>query len=344
MSVAQRGTSSTSAGYQTVDRYSSGFSGMDEAPTFAQHALTSSDSGPYEQGFRHSLHVTNGNQTGGAGAGDDLYLIHSIEGQDVAKSGWNYVSSSSFITLSFWVKASVSQTYYFTLRGYASTHKEYAMSVALTANTWTKVVRTIPGNSDLSSVPINHTKGWHILWYLWWGTNYTTPSGPTLNAWVNKDNNNNLPDLTTTWITTNDSTYEITGLQLEVGSQATPFEHRSFTEELTLCERYCEVILEGESDGAYMVNSVGYASNQLYGIFRFKVEKRVSPTLEHTTGTNYYINYRDNTGINFDGFSGLSWPNKRATGVYTSTSVTSGHAGLIGSSNSNALLYVTAEL
>ena len=82
----------------------------------------------------------------------------------------------------------------------------------------------------------------------------------------------------------------------------------------------------------------------MYAIFRFAVEKRVSPTLVHTTGTNYYINYRDNSGINFDGFSGLSWPNKRATGVYTSSSVTSGHAGLIGSSNSNALLYCTAEL
>ena len=94
-----------------------------------------------------------------------------------------------------------------------------------------------------------------------------------------------------------------------------------------------------------MVNSVAYTTNQLYAIFRFKVEKRVSPTLVQTSGSNYYINYRDTSGIGFDSFNGLSWPNTRATGVYqSSTSFVSGHAGLLGSSYSNALLYVTAEL
>ena len=142
-----------------------------------------------------------------------------------------------------------------------------------------------------------------------------------------------------------DNYFYLTGVQFEVGSQATPFEHRCFTEELTLCERYCEVILEGESDGAYMVNSVAYTTNQLYAIFRFKVEKRVSPTLVQTSGSNYYINYHDTSGTGFDSFNGLSWPNTRATGVYqSSTSFVSGHAGLLGSSNSNALVLVTAEL
>ena len=80
-----------------------------------------------------------------------------------------------------------------------------------------------------------------------------------------------MPDMTSTWYTTNDATIEITGVQLEVGTQATAFEHRSFAEELTLCERYCEVILEGDTDGAYMVNSVGYHTGHMYAIFRFKV-------------------------------------------------------------------------
>ena len=93
-----------------------------------------------------------------------------------------------------------------------------------------------------------------------------------------------------------------------------------------------------------MVNSVGYSTNQLYAIIRFAVEKRTTPTLVHTTGTNYYINYRDTNGINFDGFSGLSWPNPRATALYNSSSVTAGHAGLLGSASADALLLVTAEL
>ena len=63
------------------------------------------------------------------------------------------------------------------------------------------------------------------------------------------------PDMTTTWYTTNDATFEVTGLQLEVGSQATPFEHRSFGEELKLCQRYYQV---GSSIGASYGSAHGY--------------------------------------------------------------------------------------
>ena len=70
MQVAQRNTSSTDNGYGTVDRFRVSYSGTDEAPTQAQHALTSSDTGPWEKGFTYSYHITNGNQTSGAGTAD----------------------------------------------------------------------------------------------------------------------------------------------------------------------------------------------------------------------------------------------------------------------------------
>jgi len=342
MNVAQRGTSSTSSGIYTVDRFGVVYSGTDEAPTQAQVDVASGTT-PYTLGFRKALKITNGNQTGGAGAADFVWYRYLIEAQDIANSGWNYTSSSSYVTLSFWIKSSVAQTFKGYLRSRDGTNQTYAFETgSLSADTWTKVVKTIPGNSNIQ-IDNDNEQGMQINLLAFMGTDYTD-SSVTEDAWATYGSGTRMKDNTSTWYTTNDSTLEITGLQLEVGSQATAFEHLSKAEELTLCERYCEVILEGEGDGAYMVNSVAYTTNQLYGIFRFKVEKRVSPTLEHTTGTNYYINYRDNSGINFDGFTGLSWPNKRATGVYTSSSVTSGHAGLIGSSNSNALLYVTAEL
>ena len=343
MNIAQRATTYTGTNnYHTVDRIMTSAGGLDENPTYAQVDVSAGTS-PYTLGFRKAFKVTNGNQTSGAGTGDYMQIQHRIEAQDIAKSGWNYKSTSSFVTLQFWVKSSVAQNFYCYIRCKDGTAQMYPFETgSLTADTWTKVVKTIPGNSNLT-FDTNNEEGFQINISPFWGTDYTA-SSVTLNAWGAYSGSARTPDYTSTWYTTNDATFEITGLQLEVGSQATAFEHLSKAEELTLCERYCEVILEGEGDGAYMVNSVGYASNQLYGIFRFKVEKRVSPTLEHTTGTNYYINYRDNTGINFDGFSGLSWPNKRATGVYTSSSVTSGHAGLLGSNNTSALVYLTAEL
>ena len=93
MTVAQRGVSSTTNGYGSVDRFQCSFSATDESPTHTQHTLTSSDTGPYAEGFRKSFHVQNGNQTGGAGASDFIRLWHKIEAQDLANSGWNYTLS-----------------------------------------------------------------------------------------------------------------------------------------------------------------------------------------------------------------------------------------------------------
>ena len=104
MTVSQRGTSDSSTnGYGTVDRFGLIRSGVDENPVQTQHTLTSSDTGPYAEGFRKSFHVQNGNQTGGVGGNDYISMRYRVEAQDMANSGWNYTSSSSFITLSFWV-------------------------------------------------------------------------------------------------------------------------------------------------------------------------------------------------------------------------------------------------
>ena len=105
MQVAQRGTSSssTSGGYHTVDRILTSFSGHDEALTISQSDVASGTT-PYTNGFRKALKFLNGNQTSGAGAADFAQMQYRFEAQDIANSGWNYLSSSSFITFSFWVK------------------------------------------------------------------------------------------------------------------------------------------------------------------------------------------------------------------------------------------------
>tara|TARA_R100000742_G_C4275606_1_gene96184 strand:+ start:666 stop:2117 length:1452 start_codon:yes stop_codon:yes gene_type:complete len=235
--VAQRGTSSTSALYQTVDRFKYGFTGTDEAPTQAQHALTSGDTGPWAKGFRYSYHLTNGNQTSGAGAADIIYLYHFIEAQDIASSGWDYTNASSKITLSFWIKSSVAQNFY----GFVKTMDGTAQlltfqTTALSANTWEKVTVVIPGHANLQ-FDNNNDSGLQIAWMPFFGTDYTT-SGKTLNAWAAYSGSDRSPDNTSTWYTTNDSTFEITGVQLEVGEAATEFEHRSYGEELARCQRY----------------------------------------------------------------------------------------------------------
>ena len=246
--IAQRGTSSTSSSYQTVDRFITGHGGTDEAPTQAQHTLTSSDTGPYAEGFRFSYHITNGNQTSGAGAADNIYIRQRIEAQNVAQSGWDYTSTSSFITLQFWVKSSVAQNFYGYLRTADGTSQRYAFETgSLSANTWTKITKTIPGNSNLQ-IDNNNENGLEVVVIPFWGTDQTD-SGVPLNAWGAFSSSTRTPDSTSTWYTTNDATFEITGVQLEVGSVATDFEHRSFAQELKLCQRYCQVYLNPKLRG-----------------------------------------------------------------------------------------------
>ena len=78
MLVAQRGTSSTSSGYQTVDRIKIQYGGTDEAPTQAQVDVASGTS-PYTSGFRKALKITNGNQTSGAGSSDFIQIKYFTE-------------------------------------------------------------------------------------------------------------------------------------------------------------------------------------------------------------------------------------------------------------------------
>jgi len=235
MQVAQRGTSSTGTGFQTVDRFQNGTSGVDESPTQAQVDVASGTT-PYSLGFRKAYRITNGNQTSGAGTSDIINYRYIFEAQDIANSGWDYTSSSSYVTLSFWAKSSVAQTFYGHMKTFDGTVYNYPFSLgALSADTWTKVTKTIPGNSGLQ-INNDNGQGLEFRIVMFYGTDRT--ASVTENAWAAYDNTQRTPDNTSTWYTTNDATFEITGVQLELGENASDFEHRSYGEELALCQRY----------------------------------------------------------------------------------------------------------
>ena len=278
MRITQRGSSSTTVGYQTVDRITTASSGLDESPTYAQVDVSAATQ-PYIKGFRKSFKITNGNQTGGAGAADYIELMYKIEAQDLANSGWNYVSSSSYVTLSFWCKSSVAQNFYFFLKTSDGTAKQYPFETgSLTADTWTKVTKTIPGHSDLTFT--NDTgEGIRIDMPVFYGTD-KTDSGATLNAWANYSGTGRTPDNTSTWYTTNDSTFEITGLQLEVGSVATPFEHRSYGDELARCQRY---YYRNSGNKIVIFNDYNNSTSNFWAGMYLPVTMRAAPTATVTT-------------------------------------------------------------
>jgi len=294
--IAQRGTSSTTNAYSSVDRWRGDDNGTDEQTTKSQVDVASGTT-PYTLGFRKAFRLTNGNQTSGAGTTDHATMTHYFEAQNMSNSGWNYISATSYITLSFWVKASVAQNYY----GYVRTHDGSSYlypfeTGSLTADTWTKVTKTIPGNSNLT-INNDNGVGFSIFLSAYRGTDQT--GSITLNQWGAYDSTVRAPDYATTWWTTNDATFEITGVQLEVGSVATDFEHRSFDQELTLCQRYYQVIAKG-SDGtagarAPLVSGQMWGTTGFYGVLPLKTKMRTLPSLDVVNGTNYWQVYNNTT-------------------------------------------------
>jgi len=229
MQVAQRGTSSTSAGYNSVDRIKVQPS---ETNTQSQLSLTSTDT-PYSLGFRNAFRLQN-TTVSAAGANTWREIDYRIEAQDLDNSGWDYTSTNSFITFSFWLRASVTQSYYLYIRTEDGTRRLFIKELAVTADTWKKFEITIPGDSGIT---INNDNGVGLLlrFLPWYGTTYT--GSGTLDAW-SSNTTERVPDMTSTWVTTLNSTFDFTGLQLEVGSRATQFEHRSYGDMLAKCLRY----------------------------------------------------------------------------------------------------------
>ena len=257
--VAQRGATSTADGIHTVDRMMMAYGGENETPTQAQITLTSSDTGPWAKGFRNAFQITNGNQTGGAGVTDYLTWEMALEAQDIANSGWDYTSASSKITLSFWVKSSVAQDFKGYLKTEDGTEKAYPFATgSLSANTWTKITKTIPGEAGLTFNNDNG-KGLVITINPMLGTDKTASSA-TENTWQAWSGSARHQDVTTTFWTTNDATFAITGIQLEVGDVATEFEHRSYVDELTRCQRYYHTTAQAGTE-AYQRHGLGFSPN-----------------------------------------------------------------------------------
>jgi len=278
MNVAQRGTSSTSTGYQTVDRFRVEFGGG--AVTQTQEDLTTGS--PFDAGLNHFLRIQN--TTAATGASDYRDINTRFEGQNIRNSGWTYKSSSSYITLSFWARASVAQDYYAFVESRDGTKRIYSFPFTLAANTWTYVTETIPGDS---SMQVDNDNGMGVLmgFVPFYGTTYTGSSN-TDRTWRNRNASGDyMLDMTNTWANTTNATFDITGVQLEVGEKATPFEHRSYGDELARCQRYYEELPSGGI--IYMAHNANYNYGRYaHANVLFKTSKRASPTVTFTTTGN----------------------------------------------------------
>jgi hypothetical protein len=340
--VAQRGTSSTSSGLYTVDRFACNHNGTDEAPTQAQVDVASGTT-PYTLGFRKAFKITNGNQTGGAGTNDFIRIRYPFEAQDIATSGWNYVSASSYITLSFWVKSSVAQSFHVNMRAKDGSDNNYTFETgSLSADTWTKITKTISGNSNLT-FDNNVDEGLYIHFHMFRGTGNT--GTVSQNQWVSYDSTLLTTDQTSTWYEADNATFEITGVQLEVGSVATDFEHRTFAQELALCQRYFNRYNTETVNGHFFL-AAGYNSSNAgaRGSFPFTVPMRAIPSLALSDLSHFAELGSSKTMSSITLADSGTGKNLTGLTVTFSSNTTAGFAHVIRAASTSAYLQFDAEL
>jgi hypothetical protein len=291
MLIDQRnvGASVTSAagGTFSVDRFSSFAAGG------GVYTTQQSTDVPTGQGFKNSIVSTV--TTTDSPTGTDYYIIqYGLEGYDMADLLWGSASAKT-ITMSFWVKSSLTGTYTVALRNSALTRSYRATYTVNSANTWEQKTITVAGDTTGTWLTTNGA-GLRIGFTLGAGADYID----TGNVW------SALEDFAATgqtqWISTSGATFYVTGFQFEVGTVATSFDFRSYGTELALCQRYYETMGIGTGGTS--------RGNTFCSATRFAVPKRASPTIAVLNSTLSFSNGSGTattlTGATLGGAAGIS--------------------------------------
>ena len=212
---------------------------------------------------------------------DVFTLAQPIEGFNVADLGFGTASSST-VTLSFWVRSSLTGSFGGALVNNGGTRSyPFAYTISL-ANTWEQKTVTIAGDTSGTWLKDNGV-GLEIRFGLGAGSNYTG----TANTWGTA--NAAQPTSTVSIVGTNGATFYITGVQLEKGSIATSFDYRPYGTELALCQRYFEIVGATANSVLFQTYAGGATTGQQRSTFYYKATKRTSPTVT-VFGTWSYSN------------------------------------------------------
>jgi hypothetical protein len=295
MQVAQRGTSTTSVsggGYHACDRWDMTVSGRDEALfTVSQNTSNIVD------GFSNSFKIETTTAESAIAADEYFIARQKVEAQNLQHLQYA-TSGAKSTTLSFWVKSSVAATFSVYLYKPDTTARVIGGTYTISStNTWEYKTITFAGDTD-SGATINDDNGIgvHVAWVLAVGSNYTSTDNTSWADYV--DGRLAYGHAGNAVVTTTNATWEITGVQLEVGEQATPFEHRSYGDELARCQRYFQII--PSNSGAYTFPLVRHrsATNSYSGSSYYPVTMRTNATMTlDTAGTWIHKpNTRQDTG------------------------------------------------
>ena len=270
------------------------------------------------------------------GASETFSVRHKIEGLNIADLSWGTASAAT-VTLSFWVRSSLTGTFGGALKNSAS-DRSYPYSYTISsANTWEQKTVTIAGDTSGTWLTTNGI-GIQVFFSIGTGATISGSAG----AW--SSTNYSSATGATSVVGTNGATFYITGVQLEKGSTATSFDYRPYTTELQLCQRYYYQVASGAN--GQIAAGYYYSASQVQAWVKFAVSMRAAPVISTVTGTNYYKIEPSTGGTDtFNSFI-INLPTTEGTLVYNNTEVsgTAGSPGQLYTNNASAFLAFSSEL
>ena len=338
MQVFQRGTSFTSVSNTAyhADRYELYM--QNEASVYT---VTQDSDAP--NGFANSLKLDVTTADTSTASNEEVKLYTKLEGQDLQqfKKG---TSDAEQMTLSFYVKTNKTGTYVVELFDRDNT-REVSASYTVSDTNWNRYTLTFPADTT-GAFDDDNASSLEISFWLIAGS---AVQGGTLNTTWRSASDPSSATGQVNFADSTDNNWAITGVQLEVGSVATPFEHRSYGEELALCQRYFYAHADGTRDMAeHLGMGTYYTSTSIFFSVSPKVSMRATPTLEAPTGTNYYIAFSNSSSDHFDALtlSARSSQHQFEIEGNTNASGTVGHGTLLrlGSTSNTAKMFFDAEL
>ena len=273
MQVVQRATSAatkTNIAYHTVDRFKIGPTNMG---TFTH---TQESDGP--TGFTTSVKLECTTADASPAAADSITIQNIIESQDLQHLSKGSSDAKS-VTLSFYVKSNKTGTYTAEIfDGDNSRHISKTFSVS-SSGTWEYKTITFEGDTS-GALNNDNGVGFYVIWHLGAGSNFT--SGTLGTSWQANDTADRVSSSNVNLADTVGNYFQLTGVQLEVGEQATSFEHRSYSDELIRCQRYYV------DCGRWHVQGYGYSTgNDGTGCaVMWPTTMRTAPTITQSNGTD----------------------------------------------------------
>ena len=338
MQVAQRGTSfaDPATGSYTVDRFSMRNNSGTPAFTFSQDS-----DAPH--GFNNSLKVACTTADASPASGSISRITYKIEAQDLQPLAKG-TSSAKASTLSFYVKTN--KTGLYTVFVYDDdNNRMFSTSYTVSDTNWNRYTINIPADTT-GAINDDNGTGFVINWGLSLGSNRT--SGSLASTWATYATANehvgnvNFADNTS-------NVWAITGIQLEVdhtgSGKPTDFEHRSYAQELALCQRYFQTVSE-KGDQHTMGIGMNQSGSLAHLVIPLHCTMRTTPSLDQLTGTNYYTLYSNGGQETFDSWdldTSVISP-QRVEIKKSSLSITQGSGNLCRYNNDNAEIRFSAEL